>query len=221
MGIPPNNKKPPEQNRTVFRFNTASGKRVHATENGRKNKRKNLVSIPQAVRGCMQLCVPEPLWDKPSKWGFGQETSFSIVFAISEHVRLLFFQKGIGSNPSPSRVSGTHVQIGQVFVSRRSFPAFAHNLPTYIFYPNLPAFSIPFTKKTPRSFRFTAGRNMVCAHVFYEANHNWAARVARSLGVTSNASIASLLVQPFFAINARTLFKMFSSRPFSLPSSMP
>ena len=104
----------------------------------------------------MQLCVPEPLWDKPSKWGFGQETSFSIVFAISEHVRLLFFQKGIGSNPSPSRVSGTLVQIGQVFVSRRSFLAFAHNLPTYIFYPNLTGFSIPFIKKLPRSFRFAA-----------------------------------------------------------------
>ena len=114
----------------------------------------SIVSIPQAVRGCMQLCVPEPLWDKPSKWGFGQETSFSIVFAIFEHVRLLFFQKGIGSNPSPSRVSGTHVQIGQVFVSRRSFLAFAHNLPTYIFYPNLSAFSIPFIKNRREAFAF-------------------------------------------------------------------
>ena len=115
-----------------------------------------IVSIPQAVRGCMQLCVPEPLWDKPSKWGFGQETSFSIVFAISEHGHRFVFRKKHRLPSCPTRGLDVHAQIGQVFVSRRSFLAFAHNLPTYIFYPNLTGFSIPFIKKLPRSFRFAA-----------------------------------------------------------------
>ena len=113
-----------------------------------------VVSIPQAVRGCMQLCVPEPLWDKPSKWGFGQETSFSIVFAISEHGHRFIFRKKHRLPSCPTRGLDVHAQIGQVFVSRRSFLAFAHNLPTYIFYPNATVFSIPFTKKLPRDVRF-------------------------------------------------------------------
>ena len=110
--------------------------------------------MPQAARGCMQLCSLEALQHKAPKWGFGQEMTFSVIFAISEHVRLSFSRKGIGFNRCHATVSSTHGQIGQVFVSRRSFPAFAHNLPTYIFYPNLPAFSIPFIKNCRAAFAF-------------------------------------------------------------------
>ena len=112
------------------------------------------VSMPQAARGCMQLCSLEALQHKAPKWGFGQEMTFSVIFAISEHARLSFPRKGIGSIHCHATVSGTHDRNGQVFVSRRSFLAFVHNLPTHIFYPNLPAFSIPFTKKPPLGFRF-------------------------------------------------------------------
>ena len=82
------------------------------------------VSIPQAVRGCMQLCVPEPLWDKPSKWGFGQETSFSIVFAISEHGHRFKFLQKIGSSPSPIGLFDVHGQIGQVLCVDKVFLLF-------------------------------------------------------------------------------------------------
>ena len=72
----------------------------------------------------MQLCDREALQSQPSKWGFGQETSFLLVFAISEHGHRFVFHEKVGFSPSPARAFGVHAVFGQVFASERCFRVF-------------------------------------------------------------------------------------------------
>ena len=119
--------------------------------------------MPQAARGCMQLCSLEALQHKAPTWGFGQEMTFSVIFAISEHGHRFDFPKKHRLSPCAARDFNVHGRIGQVFVSRRSFLAFVHNSSTYIFYPNPTVFSIPFIKNCREAFASRQVGTRLCA----------------------------------------------------------
>ena len=63
------------------------------------------VSIPQAVRGCMQLCVPEPLWDKPSNGVLVNPDRFLPFSAFPNMYIVFIFPKNRLPSVAPQRFS--------------------------------------------------------------------------------------------------------------------
>ena len=121
------------------------------------------VSIPQAVIGCMQLCGREAAPPQPSKRGFGQETSFSIVFAIIERGLHFHLPRKYGSSPFPARDPNARVQNGQVFAILRRFHVFC-TLDRFVHYTGfcIPNQAFPHKKTAARlSLRGRSGRAAV------------------------------------------------------------